>query len=54
MLSSVLDSNENIDVLTNRLIKKIQGCIATTFKKVRVTNNKKGKLEKLYAKLGEL
>ena len=54
MLSSVLDSNEDINVLTERLIRKIQGCIATTFKKVRVTHNKKGKIEKLYAKLSDL
>ena len=54
MLSSVLDSEEDINVLTDRLIRKIQGCIASTFKKVRITNNKKSKLERLYEKLSEL
>ena len=54
MLSSVLDSKEDINVLTDRLIRKIQGCIASTFKKVRITNNKKSKLERLYEKLSEL
>ena len=54
MLSSVLDSDEHINLLTDRLIRKIHGCIASTFKKVRITNNKKSKLERLYGKLSEL
>ena len=54
MLSSVLDSEEDINVLTDRLIRKIQGCIASTFKKVRTTKNKKSKLDSLYEKLSDL
>ena len=54
MLSSVLDSDEDINVLTDRLIRKIEGCIASRFKKVRVTRNKKGKLKNLYTRLSEL
>ena len=54
MLSSVLDSEEDINVLTDRLIRKIQGCIASTFKKVRITKNKKSKLDSLYEKLSNL
>ena len=54
MLSSVLDSEENIDILTERLLKKINGCITMTFKKVRITQNKEGKLESLQAKMRKL
>ena len=36
MLSSVLESKDELkNILTNRLIKKINGCIAVDFKKVR-------------------
>ena len=51
MLSSVLNADEDIDVLTERLIKKVNGCIAMTFKKVRITRTKKNKLEILHDKM---
>ena len=41
MLSSVLDSEDDIDTLTRRLVKKINGCIAINFKKVRINTAKK-------------
>ena len=47
MLSSVLESKEDINVLTKRLIKKINGCIAMNFKKVRINTSKKGAEDKL-------
>ena len=42
MLSSIIESKEDINVLTKRLIKKINGCIAMNFKKVRINTSKKG------------
>ena len=53
-VSSVLDSEEDIDIFTKRFINKIDGCIAMTFKKVRITHNKKGQLEKLMDKARKL
>ena len=54
MLSSVLKSEDNIDVITERLIKKINRCIAMAFKKVRITHKKKSKLEILHSKMRKL
>ena len=54
MLSSVLDSKDNINILTNRLIKKINGCIAVNFKKIRVNSSNKGAEHKLYNKLSKM
>ena len=54
MLSSVLNSEEDINVLTRRLIKKIDGCIAMSLRKVRITHNKKGKLDRLQEKMRNL
>ena len=54
MLSSVLDSREDINTLTNRLLKKINGCIAVNFRKVRVNHTKKGPVEKLYDELNTI
>ena len=48
--SSVLDSEDYIDTLTKRLVKKINGCIAINFKKVRINTVKKTPLEKLMKK----
>ena len=54
MLSSVLDSDENINIITKRLIKKINGCIAMNFKKVRINHGKKSPKEKLYEKVSKM
>ena len=54
MLSSVFDSNENMNVLTNRFIKKLDGCIKVNFKKVRLNRNKPTQYENLYNQLREL
>ena len=55
MLSSVFNSNENINILTHRFLKKLNGCIAMSFKKVRITNNKKAnKAVMLHAKMTKL
>ena len=54
MLSSVLNSEETIDVITERLIKKINGCLVMTYKKVRITQKKKSKVEILHSKMNKL
>jgi exonuclease III len=37
MLSSVFNSSDDINTITNRFIKKLNGCISKSFRKVRVT-----------------
>ena len=54
MLSSVFDSDDDINILTQRFIKKLDGCIKVNFKKVRVTNNKPTVEENLYEKMRKL
>ena len=55
ILSSVFDSNEDIEVLTNRCMKKLKGCIAMNFRKVRITSKKKtSKTEELHEKITAL
>ena len=54
MLSSILESKEDINVITKRLIKKINGCIAMNFKKVRINTFKKGAKDKLYDKMRKI
>ena len=54
MLSSVMNSDEDINVLTKRLIKKINGCIAINFKKVRINPVKKSPKDKLYEKVSNM
>ena len=54
MLSNVFDYEDNLNILTQRFIKKIDGCIKHSFKKVRVSNNKPIEEEKLYDKMRKL
>ena len=54
MLSSVFDSEDYLNILTQRFIKKLDGCIKHNFKKVRVSNHKPSDEEKLYQKMREL
>ena len=54
MLSSVFDSSEDINVLTNRFIKKLDGCVKVNFIKVRINRNKPTQYEKLHNELREL
>ena len=39
MLSSIFDSKESIDILTSRFLKKLDGCIARSFRKNRRSQN---------------
>ena len=51
MLSSVFDTKEeDINIMTNRFLKKLNGCIALNFKKIRF-KHKEDKLEKLHERL---
>ena len=54
MLSSIFNSNDDINILTNRYIKKLDGCIKHSFKKVRVSSNKPSESHKLYNRMREL
>ena len=47
MLSTIFKSNDDINVLAKRFIKKIDGCITISFKRVRVNNTQKSEQEKL-------
>ena len=47
MLSSIFDSDEDINILTQRFIKKLDGCVKMNFKKIRINNSKKSEEEKL-------
>ena len=54
MLSSIFDSKENVDILVNRFMKKVNGCIKMNFKRVRITKAKASPVEKLYTKMSIL
>ena len=54
MFSNVFEADENINVLANRFIKKLDGCIKLNFKKVRVNKTKSAVSEKLYIEMREL
>ena len=54
MLSSIFDSDEDINILTQRFIKKLDGCIKKNFNKIRISNSKKSEDEKLYDEMREL
>ena len=51
MLSSVFDSKDDLEILAKRFIKKLDGCIKNTFKRVRVNKYKESEEEKLYKKM---
>ena len=53
MLSSVFVAEEDINILTNRFIKKLDGCIKHCFKKVRVSNKNNSETKNLYDKMRE-
>ena len=51
MLSSIFDSDENVDILVNRFIKKLDGCVANSFRKKRVTRKKKDQTKMHFNKI---
>jgi hypothetical protein len=54
MLSSIFNSSDDIDILAKRFLKKLDGCIAMNFKKIRVSHVKESDEDKLYKKMREL
>ena len=54
MLSSIFDSSDDINMLAKRFLKKLDGCIAINFKKIRVSHTKESDEDKLYKKMREL
>ena len=55
MLSSIFENNDDtIDNLTERLIKKINGCVAANFKKRRVVVRNDTKKETLYDQMSQI
>ena len=53
MLSSIFDSEEDLDILTGRFLKKLDGCISNSFKKIRLAK-KEDKGEDLYNQMTNL
>ena len=47
MLSSIFDTEGDLNLLTEKFIKKLNGCIAQTFKKIRVSGSKRNSIETL-------
>ena len=54
MLSSIFDSDDDLNTLTKRFIKKLNGCIKMNFRKIRTNNAKKSEDEKLHDKMRQL
>ena len=53
-LSSIFESNDNLDILTERFLKKLNGCIAMNFSKIRIKEKKNDKVMKMHDKLRDL
>ena len=51
MLSSVFDSSDDINLLTQRFLKKLDGCIAMCFKKIRVSAVKESDQDRLHKRM---
>ena len=53
-LSEVFDTNENINIQTEKFLKRLDKCIHKSFKKIRIGSKKPTEYEKLYAKWVEV
>ena len=51
MLSSIFDSKDDLDILAQRFIKKLNGSISKNFRKIRVSTAKKSTQDILYEKM---
>ena len=49
-LSSVFDSDEDINIQTNKFLKLLYRCIYKCFRKVKINKSKESEYEKLYGK----
>ena len=54
MLSSIFYSHEDLNILTQIFIKKLDGCVNMNFKKIIINNSMKSEDEKLYQRMREL
>ena len=54
MLSSVFNSDEDLNTLFNRFSKKLKGCVAKNFKKVRITDKRITEEENMHTELTKL
>ena len=54
MLSSILDAKDDLELLSQRFIKKLNGSISMNFKKIRVSSSKESTQDKLYKKMRNL
>ena len=51
MFTNIFDNEGDLNSLTEKFINKLNGCIAQTFKKIRVSGRKQKQIETLYKKL---
>jgi hypothetical protein len=54
MLSSFFESEDDINDLTKRFLKKVDGCISRNFNKTRITTKTDDKIQELYDKMRSL
>ena len=53
-MSSIFDTNEDIEVQTKKFLKKLNNILHQSFKKIRKTKNKDSEIDKLFRKQKEL
>ena len=51
MLSSIFDSCDDVNLLTQRCMKKLDGCIAMCFKQIRVSDRKESEQDRLHNRM---
>ena len=54
MISSIFDQDDDFENLTEKFIKKLKGCIAQNFQKIRINGTRKTKSDILYKKLRDI
>ena len=54
MISSVFDSDDDLDIFTQIFLKKIRGCVSSNFKKIRVINTKQSNEDGLYGNMRDI
>ena len=53
-MSKLFEDEQDLEVATGKFIKQVNGAIKACFKKVRIDNKRKGKLQQLYDKRAKL
>ena len=54
VLSSIFDTNEDIEVQTKKFLNKLNNILHQSFKKIRITKNKDSEIDKLFRKQKKL